>query len=340
MCATFIGSTFVHSPLPGRAEVGDPRWHGDPGPGEGDGPSGAPDQLRESFGRPVDHVRWPSVALRAAAETLRVSALLLALPIRASACRGRPRCPPCASSEERRSAKPSFSASMPSSRSPLPETCLTARPRPAPGPRACGPRRAPCRRARGRGPRGWRARRPRASPAEIASPIRFISRAFSAPTSRGRRWVPPKPGMIPSLISGWPKTADSAAIRKSQAIASSQPPPKASALTAAIVGDRLRAELAQQRVPVVDQLLAAGLVHLRERLDVGAGREHDRDRRGDHHGADRRPRLEASPRPCPGPRSPAARSRSSAGSRARRSRCRRGVSSLTVSVWSPSSGCG
>ena len=69
----------------------------------------------------------------------------------------------------------------------------------------------------------------------IASPIRFISSAFWGPTRRGSRCVPPKPGMIPSLISGWPKTADSAAIRKSQAIASSQPPPNASELTAAIV---------------------------------------------------------------------------------------------------------
>ncbi len=41
--------------------------------------------------------------------------------------------------------------------------------------------------------------------------------------------------MIPRLISGWPKLADSAAIRKSQAIASSQPPPSASELTAATV---------------------------------------------------------------------------------------------------------
>ena len=47
--------------------------------------------------------------------------------------------------------------------------------------------------------------------------------------------MPPKPGTIPSLISGWPKTAASAAIRTSQAIASSQPPPKAIELTAAIV---------------------------------------------------------------------------------------------------------
>ena len=41
--------------------------------------------------------------------------------------------------------------------------------------------------------------------------------------------------MIPSLISGWPKIADCAARRKSHAIASSQPPPNAIELTAAIV---------------------------------------------------------------------------------------------------------
>ena len=60
--------------------------------------------------------------------------------------------------------------------------------------------------------------------------------------------MPPKPGMIPSLISGWPKTAASAAIRTSQAIATSQPPPKAIELTAAIVATARAAELAQQRV--------------------------------------------------------------------------------------------
>ncbi len=65
--------------------------------------------------------------------------------------------------------------------------------------------------------------------------MRFISSALFSPTRRGRRWVPPKPGMIPSLISGWPKIAERAAMRTSQAIASSQPPPKARPLTAAIV---------------------------------------------------------------------------------------------------------
>ena len=47
--------------------------------------------------------------------------------------------------------------------------------------------------------------------------------------------MPPKPGMMPRLISGWPKLADSAAMRKSHAIASSQPPPNAIELTAAMV---------------------------------------------------------------------------------------------------------
>ena len=41
--------------------------------------------------------------------------------------------------------------------------------------------------------------------------------------------------MIPRLISGWPNVADSAAMRKSHAIASSQPPPNAMLFTAAIV---------------------------------------------------------------------------------------------------------
>ena len=63
----------------------------------------------------------------------------------------------------------------------------------------------------------------------------FISSALAGPTSRGSRCVPPKPGMIPRSISGWPKEAESAAMRTSQPIASSQPPPSAMPLTAAIV---------------------------------------------------------------------------------------------------------
>ena len=70
----------------------------------------------------------------------------------------------------------------------------------------------------------------------------FISSALAGPTSRGSRWVPPKPGMIPRLISGWPKEAENAARRTSHAIASSQPPPSASPLTAAIVIVRERSQ--------------------------------------------------------------------------------------------------
>src|SRR5680860_706332 len=143
--------------------------------------------------------------------------------------------PSFASSLAKAVAKARFSASMPSSRSPLWEALLI------------------CSRATGAWPASlpahisavsnssWsgttRLTRPEssASPASTASPTRFISRALLGPTRRGRRWVPPKPGTIPSLISGWPKTAASAAIRTSQAIASSQPPPKAIELTAAIV---------------------------------------------------------------------------------------------------------
>ena len=57
-------------------------------------------------------------------------------------------------------------------------------------------------------------------------PVRHISIAFDLPTSRVSRWVPPRPGMTPRLISGWPNFAVSAAMMKSHIIASSQPPPR------------------------------------------------------------------------------------------------------------------
>ena len=49
--------------------------------------------------------------------------------------------------------------------------------------------------------------------------------ARDLPTARVRRWVPPAPGMVPILISGWPKTAFSEAYMMSHIMASSQPPP-------------------------------------------------------------------------------------------------------------------
>ena len=117
----------------------------------------------------------------------------------------------------------------------------------------------------------WARPTRRASHASIGSPVRFISRAFGSPTIRGSRWVPPKPGMIPRLISGWPKLADSPASRKSQAIASSHPPPKAIELTAAIVTVREPSIAAHEAVGGLHELAAVRLgVHLRELLDVGA----------------------------------------------------------------------
>jgi len=53
--------------------------------------------------------------------------------------------------------------------------------------------------------------------------------ALALPTARVSRWVPPMPGMTPSLISGWPNRALSAAMMSSHCIASSQPPPSAKA---------------------------------------------------------------------------------------------------------------
>ena len=60
--------------------------------------------------------------------------------------------------------------------------------------------------------------------------------ALALPTARGSRCVPPAPGMMPSLISGWPNFALSAAMTMSHIIATSQPPPSAKPATAAITG--------------------------------------------------------------------------------------------------------
>ena len=76
-------------------------------------------------------------------------------------------------------------------------------------------------------------------------PVRFRSIAFALPTARVSRCVPPMPGMTPSLISGWPNFALSAAMIMSHIIASSQPPPSAKPATAAITGLRMRATRSQ-----------------------------------------------------------------------------------------------
>jgi len=70
-------------------------------------------------------------------------------------------------------------------------------------------------------------------------PVRHMSIAFALPIARVSRCDPPMPGATPSLISGWPNFAFSLAMMKSAIIASSQPPPRAKPLTAAIHGLRI-----------------------------------------------------------------------------------------------------
>ena len=77
--------------------------------------------------------------------------------------------------------------------------------------------------------------------------------------------------MTPSLISGWPNLAVSAAMMKSHIIASSQPPPSAKPATAAIIGLR-------QRLTRSQGAMKSSSIHLDEArathlLDVGAGGE-------------------------------------------------------------------
>ena len=69
--------------------------------------------------------------------------------------------------------------------------------------------------------------------------------AWCFPIARARRWVPPAPGMIPRVISGWPNSAVSEATIRSQSRASSQPPPKANPETAATIGVRQAAKRPQ-----------------------------------------------------------------------------------------------
>src|SRR5205823_2302668 len=75
-----------------------------------------------------------------------------------------------------------------------------------------------------------------ASSAGTRRAVRIMSRARPSPTRRGRRTVPPPPGMIPMRVSVRPICAAGSTMRRSQARASSQPPPRASPLTAAIQG--------------------------------------------------------------------------------------------------------
>src|SRR5215510_718168 len=96
--------------------------------------------------------------------------------------------------------------------------------------------------------RTTRATRPErsASAASIMRPVKIRSMALALPTARVRRCVPPMPGITPSLISGWPNFALSAAMIRSHCIASSHPPPSAKPATAATTGLRTCASRSQR----------------------------------------------------------------------------------------------
>ncbi len=106
-----------------------------------------------------------------------------------------------------------------------------------------------------------------ASFAGIGSPDRIIGSAFSMPTRRGRRCVPPAPGIRPSLISGRPSRVPGAATRKWQPSVISSPPPSGVPCTAAMVG------LATSSIVRDDVDQARRLRRLAELGDVGAGDE-------------------------------------------------------------------
>src|SRR5437867_93378 len=75
-----------------------------------------------------------------------------------------------------------------------------------------------------------------ASSALTTSPVNTSSLARPNPTSLTSREQPPIPGMSPRLVSGRPKRAERAAIRRSQASASPSPPPTHVPLMAAMSG--------------------------------------------------------------------------------------------------------
>ena len=76
----------------------------------------------------------------------------------------------------------------------------------------------------------------KATRADIFLAVKINSFAFASPINRGSRCVPPAPGIIPQLVSVSPSFTSSAAIAKSHASTSSNPPPNAYPLIAAMVG--------------------------------------------------------------------------------------------------------
>mmetsp|Transcript_6691 Transcript_6691/g.11381 ORF Transcript_6691/g.11381 Transcript_6691/m.11381 type:complete len:340 (-) Transcript_6691:119-1138(-) len=76
----------------------------------------------------------------------------------------------------------------------------------------------------------------RAALSLMSCEVSIISMLFCRPTKRGRRCVPPNPGMMPNCSSGRPKRVPGVHTLALQAMATSQPPPRATPWMAATVG--------------------------------------------------------------------------------------------------------
>src|SRR3989339_218666 len=76
----------------------------------------------------------------------------------------------------------------------------------------------------------------KASSAFTRRPVKISSLALATPIIRGRRWVPPPPGIMARRVSVRPMEAVSEAMRMSEARATSVPPPRATPFTAEITG--------------------------------------------------------------------------------------------------------
>ena len=271
MCATSIGSTFSHSPVPGERK------------------SGIPDGTE--IPAPVSATTVPAERISSA------SAAAAHLPLNSGVRlpRNAPM-PSRASSEANAFANASFSAAMPSSRSPLWDACLISS-------SASGAWRANLRAhwtavsnsswscddavdepvlvavlGRDRLARGVHLER-LGRPHEPRQPLRAAEAGDDAEVDLG-------------LAEGGreAREADVAGHRQLAAAAERE---------AVDRGDRHRPRplpRAQQVVRAVEQLAARGLVHLRERLDVGARAEQRRVRRGEDHRLDRRVGLDRLPR--------------------------------------------
>ncbi len=144
---------------------------------------------------------------------------------------------------------------------------------------------------RGSRGRSGAPRRRRSSPRRAR-----VSIARPFPTSLGSRCVPANPGVSPSFTSGWPNFAVSAASRTVQAMASSQPPPSAKPLTAAMTGLPRCSMRSNTRWPSSACALAASGVSVASSCDVRAGHERLVAGSGQDDGPHRRVGLQAAHR--------------------------------------------